>query len=222
MSTNMEDSTLLHFDTIDTSAREKRIIPSDATRLAQENGAIYEPRFLSHDESEFLLELVDGQAWSSELKRRVQHYGWKYDYSSRFITEDMRAEPLPYFIRTVAEMLTDRGWFKRLPDQVIVNEYMPNQGIAPHVDRDCFGPAVATLSLGDCWPMQLARVGQGRQQNDRWELNLAVGSALVLRGDARNKWTHGIAKRRYNAHGHGKRKRQRRVSITFRTVEHRR
>lgn len=217
----MENPTLPNLDTTDIAARAERIVLSDATQRAQEIGAIYEPEFLTHDQSEFLLKLVDEQAWSSELKRRVQHYGWKYDYSSRFITDDMRAEPLPYFIRTVAEMLTDRGWFERLPDQVIVNEYMPNQGIAPHVDRDCFGPTVVTLSLGDCWPMQLARVGQRRQQNDRWEMNLAVGSALVLRGDARNKWTHGIAKRRYNAHVGGKRQRQRRVSITFRTVERR-
>ena len=33
-------------------------------------------------------------------------------------------------------------------EQAIVNEYEPGQGIAPHVDRDCFGPVVATVSLG--------------------------------------------------------------------------
>ena len=220
MSTKMAESTLLDYGTMDTGDHGKPAAAADGPRPAHEIGAIYEPEFLDQDESKFLLNLVDGKPWSGELKRRVQHYGWKYDYSSRFITEDMRAEPLPYFIHTIAEMLTDRGWFRRLPDQVIVNEYMPNQGIAPHVDRDCFGPTVATLSLGDCWPMQFARPGPEGPRADRKELNLEIGSVLVLQGDARQRWTHGIAKRRYNGHGHGKRERRRRVSITFRTVEH--
>ena len=30
----------------------------------------------------------------------------------------------------------------------VVVEYEPGQGIAPHIDRDCFGPVVATVSLG--------------------------------------------------------------------------
>ena len=170
-------------------------------------------------ECDSLLGSIDARPWMNDLKRRVQHYGWRYDYSARFVTENMRAEPLPYGIKDVAERLLSRGWFTQTPDQVIVNEYEPGQGIAPHVDRDCFGPAVATLSLGDCWPMQFIPAGRNADRAERQEVLLNVGSILVLTGAARNKWMHGIARRKADGRGSDKRERQRRVSVTFRTVK---
>ena len=193
-------------------------------------GVVYETTFLSDPTCGQLLASIDAQPWMYDLKRRVQHYGWKYDYASRFVTDDMQIGPLPSFIRDIALRLRDRGWFQRTPDQVIVNEYDPakKQGIAPHVDRECFGPTVATLSLGDAWPMQFAATNRYRRpgaqegaKDERVELVLDVGSILVLRGDSRSKWTHGIAARRTDNPGPNRRARRRRVSVTFRTVEFR-
>lgn len=181
-------------------------------------GVVYEPGFMNTAECDSLLGLIDGRPWMNDLKRRVQHYGWRYDYSARFVTENMKAEPLPYGIRDVAERLRSRGWFTQTPDQVIVNEYEPGQGIAPHVDRDCFGPAVATLSLGDCWPMQFIPAGRNADRAERQEVLLEVGSILVLTGAARDKWMHGVARRKADSRGPDRRERQRRVSVTFRTI----
>ena len=191
-------------------------------------GVVYETAFLNDEECRRLLASIDERPWLYDLKRRVQHYGWKYDYASRFVTKDMQIGPLPDFIRDVAARLRERGWFHRTPDQVIVNEYDPakKQGISPHVDRECFGPTVATLSLGDAWPMEFAatdwsrqRVSQEKATQEKIELVLDVGSILVLTGDARSKWTHGIAPRQTDSRGRNKRPRRRRVSVTFRTVE---
>ena len=187
--------------------------------VLREAGVIYEPGFMTTAECDSLLGSIDGRPWMNDLKRRVQHYGWRYDYSARFVTENMRAEPLPYGIKDVAERLRSRGWFTQTPDQVIVNEYEPGQGIAPHVDRDCFGPAVATLSLGDYWPMQFIPVGRNADRTERQEVLLDVGSVLVLTDDGRNKWMHGITRRKTDGRGPDKRERQRRVSVTFRTIK---
>lgn len=181
-------------------------------------GLDYFPSFLSEERQKLIMECIDSAPWMTDLTRRVQHYGWRYDYSSRFVTEDMKADPLPAALSDVAEKLRQRGWFERTPDQVIVNEYEPGQGIAPHVDRNCFGPAVATLSLGDDWPMEFTPVGGNDRRANRVELVLAVGSILVLRGDARSRWTHGIAKRKTDGRGRDSRRRRRRVSVTFRTL----
>jgi hypothetical protein len=32
---------------------------------------------------ETLFETLDGAPWRSDLKRRVQHYGWRYGYRAR-------------------------------------------------------------------------------------------------------------------------------------------
>ena len=44
------------------------------------------------------------------------------------------------------------------------------------------------------------------------------GSLVLLHGDARFKWRHGIAKRQSDMWNGQRTKRQRRVSITFRTI----
>ena len=116
----------------------------------------------------------------------------------------------------IGRLCDETGAFDREPDQAIVNEYLPGQGIAMHVDRRCFGPAVATVSLGDAWRMELRRVGAGREEGE--SILLEPGSALVLTGEARNRWLYGIARRKRERAGGGWRPRKRRVSLTFRTV----
>jgi alkylated DNA repair protein alkB family protein 6 len=35
------------------------------------------------------------------------------------------------------------------PNHVLLNEYLPGQGISPHLDGDLFYPTIATVSLGN-------------------------------------------------------------------------
>ena len=193
--------------------------PDDTLPMLREIGVLYEPKLLSVDGCKRLLADIDArdEQWRDDLQRRVQHYGWRYDYKARAVTADMRIGPLPDFIAPVAEALRERGWFAETPDQVIVNEYEPGQGIAAHADRDCFGPAVATLSLGDRWPMRFTPP-EG-VDGEPLELSLDVGSMMVFTDAARTSWRHAILPRRSDPDGQGgRRKRQRRVSVTFRTV----
>ena len=164
------------------------------------------------------MDCIDRAPWRSDLERRVQHYGWRYDYRAKTVARDMRLGPLPDWLEEIARRLRDETrLFDRVPNQAIVNEYEPGQGIAMHVDRQCFGPAVATISLGDAWEMDLRPVGGGAHETAH--VRLAPGSALVLAGEARYRWLHGIARRRRERGANGWRERRRRVSLTFRTVE---
>jgi alkylated DNA repair dioxygenase AlkB len=182
-------------------------------------GLRYHRSFIGEERQRIMMDCIDSAPWMTDLRRRVQHYGWRYDYSSRFVSEDMRAAPLPKPMHDLAEELHERGWFSRPPDQVIVNEYQPGQGIAPHVDRNCFGPTVATLSLGDSWPMEFTRVRRYAAHEEQVKLVLNVGSILVLTGEARSTWMHGIAKRKTDGRASNRRARRRRVSVTFRTMD---
>jgi alkylated DNA repair dioxygenase AlkB len=98
------------------------------------------------------------------------------------------------------------------PDQVIVNEYEPGQGIARHTDcKPCFGPTVAMVSLASDIEMDFTGpVGQTER------LKLERCSLLVLSGQAREEWGHEIAKRRSDPQFGIQRRR--RVSLTFRSV----
>ena len=181
-------------------------------------GLRYLPDFLGPAEQAATLEIIDRSDWMSPHERAVQHYGWRYDYRARVVTADMRIGPLPDWLEALAQRLyRETGFFDRAPDQAIVNEYRPGQGIAMHIDRQCFGDTVATVSLGDTWQMDFRPLGRDRSATEH--MALAPGSALILSDDARYGWLHGIAKRRRErVEEGGWRSRTRRVSVTFRTV----
>jgi len=43
------------------------------------SGLTYVPDFITPAENDFLLSQIDQQPWLTDLKRRVEHYGYKYD-----------------------------------------------------------------------------------------------------------------------------------------------
>jgi alkylated DNA repair dioxygenase AlkB len=122
---------------------------------------------------------------------------------------------LPDWIAAVGHKLAEDGWFSSDPDQVIINEYEPGQGIAPHIDREtCFGPVVASLSLAGDTVMEFSKRGT----SERVPVFLPNRSLLIITGEARYRWRHGIAQRRFDTVNSLAMPRRRRVSLTFRTV----
>ena len=185
-------------------------------------GLEYHPDFLAASEEDVLLAHINSSEWLTDLSRRVLHFGYKYDYTSRSLDETARIGPLPEWLAQLSNLVRDAASeeAKRLLDlerpfeQAIINEYLPGQGIAPHIDRHCFGPVVATVSLGSAVNMDFCCESTGDAHVQR----LAPRSLVLLHSDARSKWCHGIAKRQSDTLNGQKTKRQRRVSITFRTI----
>ena len=96
--------------------------------------------------------------------------------------------------------------------------YEPGQGIAPHTDRDCFGPVVASISMGSDCLMDIYRKPGSKESP--FQIVLEHRSILVLRGAAQERWQHGIRPGKTDDLNGDKVPRQRRLSLTFRTVEH--
>jgi alkylated DNA repair dioxygenase AlkB len=178
-------------------------------------GACIVRGFIPGEKAERLLAAIDACDWRPDLRRRVQHYGWRYDYRARRVTADMRLGPLPDWLAPVTGAVARLPEFELGPDQVIVNEYLPGQGISAHVDCEpCFGPAIASLSLGG--PAQM--VFRHRQAGEQISLTLEPLMLLILSGQARYDWTHEIPARKSDLIAGVRQPRGRRVSLTFRTV----
>src|SRR5262249_27603509 len=112
-------------------------------------GLRYLPDFITPQQHDALLRHINAQPWLTELRRRVQHYGWRYDYKARAVDVSMRLGPLPDWALDIIRLIRERGLTDEEPDQVIVNEYEPGQGIAPHVDCvPCFTGTILSLTLG--------------------------------------------------------------------------
>jgi alkylated DNA repair dioxygenase AlkB len=166
---------------------------------------------LTSDEQKHVLRHIDAEPWRDDLKRRVQHYGYKYDYKAPSINREMRVRDLPLFAVEIARRMLDLQLVDEMPDQLIVNEYQPGQGISAHVDCEpCFMNTIVTISLGSVYEMDFIEISSGEVRSTPLEL----GSALVLRDAARYAWMHRIKARKSD----GPVPRGRRVSLTYRNV----
>lgn len=188
-----------------------------AVRAHLPPGARLEEHFISAERGEALLEAIDAEPWLGDLARRVQHYGWRYDYRARKVTSSMALGALPDWSEPECLRISALAGFDRPPDQIIVNEYLPGQGISAHVDCvPCFGPAIASLSLGS----PVGMIFRHRHTGQNCHVVLPPLSLLVLTDDARHTWTHEIPARKTDMIAGCKVSRGRRVSLTFRTVLH--
>lgn len=93
-------------------------------------GLRYVEDYINQDQHDWLLNKIDKYPWLDDLKRRVQHYGFKYDYRARKVNHDMRIGALPDWLKRFSEKLYKDGYMPEVADQVIVNEYLPGQGIS--------------------------------------------------------------------------------------------
>lgn len=97
-------------------------------------------------------------------------------------------------------------------DQLTVNVYAPGEGIRPHVDLERFEDGIAILSLGSAAVMVFTK----DECHER--LLLQPGDVLLLEGDARYDWKHGIGAVATEHFGGLHIKRGWRTSITFRKL----
>jgi len=176
-------------------------------------GLVLVQNFISEREELALLKDIDSEIWLDDLSRRVQHYGYRYDYRARKINNEMQLGKLPNWIVPIVDRLKQGEHFDDTADQVIVNEYLPGQGISPHVDCEpCFDDTIASLSLGSGATMKFEKADQV------FNLYLPRRSLVLLRGESRYLWKHSIPKRKSDKVGSSKLIRGRRISLTFRRV----
>ena len=84
-------------------------------------------------------------------------------------------------------------------NQMIVNQYAPGEGLAPHVDLDAFADGVAVVSLRSTVVMDMYPPGSSRDRipgaSSAKPVWLRPGDVMFLSRAARWEWAHGIAAR---------------------------
>lgn len=84
----------------------------------------------------------------------------------------------------------------KAPNHVLVNEYLPGQGIMPHEDGPAYHPVTATISLGGSLVLDVYDKSVARKEDDGtelWRILQEPGSLLVTRNGCYTDTLHGIA-----------------------------
>lgn len=178
------------------------------------SGLEYKQAFITTVEENKLIKFIDENLWSNELKRRVQHYGYKYNYKIRKIDESLKVIDIPSQLDFIVDRLVSDGIFNTKPDQLIINEYLPSQGITKHTDCiPCFKDTIVMISLNSTCTMKFTK-----KDMETVELFLEPRSILVCSGESRYEWAHEIPARKSDKYNGNVFHRSRRVSLTFRQV----
>lgn len=184
-------------------------------------GLTYARNFLSESEEVALVEEIDRHDWIRDLSRRVQHYGWRYSYKARRVDPSDDLGPLPRWAEFIVDRLVSSTLVPQRPDQLIVNEYIGAQGIGKHSDSESFADGIATISLLESWEMVFRK--KPLKCGHTVKQVLERRSVTVMTGDSRWSWTHEIPGRQTEPNpndesGRPRKKRKRRISLTFRKV----
>ena len=183
--------------------------------IAAVRGLSFYPNFVTSGEERVLLWQADRDGeWSTHWSRRTKSYGVRYFRGGVSEEHSQPAIALPSWADFVCNRLVEKQVLSRLPNQMGINEYMPGQGIAQHVDY--FGGSVVSLSLGSGCVMDFTVEGDQSKKVSLW---LPRCSVVVLQGEARNVWQHGIKGRLKDVVDGRVVTRDRRISLTFRDVQ---
>jgi hypothetical protein len=148
--------------------------------------------------------------------RRIQQFGSEYIHKLKRLS-DAPSPPIPYYCIPLIEVIRLKTERTFNPTQLIINEYTPGQGIGEHVDAvDQFGETIVALSLGSGATMKFKRVTNTTISHSLW---LPPRSALIMTGEARYDWKHGISKDRFDFVDGKRLPRSTRVSLTFREAK---
>eukprot|EP01038_Epipyxis_sp_PR26KG_P008479 gene8479-11462_t len=135
------------------------------------------PEFITTTEEENLLNEIDSSIWKNTLTRRVQHYGFIFNYRTLMLDYTKATPPMPSSCTEIANKLNEfrvidaSGRFPKL-NQLTVNEYYPGQGIASHTDtKSCFGKDIFILNLGSGIVMNMTKNELTDLKNQNLEVN---------------------------------------------------
>ena len=175
-------------------------------------GFRYVADFLQPAEERDLVALLEGLPWEAvifrgyEARRRVVHFGHRYEFERRGVTPGLPiAEPL-VALRERAAALADHDPERYV--EVLATEYRPGATIGWHSDAPAFGSTVLGVSVASSCRMRFRR--RAPDGWSRWDQVLEPRSAYVIGGEARSAWQHSIPPTEAL-----------RYSITYRTVRSR-
>jgi alkylated DNA repair dioxygenase AlkB len=174
-------------------------------------GLILYRNFLSNSLEDELLNEINSQKWVVDYDRRLQYYGYRNELEEPYDLVEFPV-PMPPLIIQLSQQIVDRHILITQPDQVIINEYLPGQGIRPHKDRNYFENQICGINLGSGCIMRFTK------DADEVDIEVPRRSLYVMQDEVRYKWKHAIPPRKKDIIDGNVKHRERRWSITYRKV----
>uniref|UniRef100_A0A1B6DL64 Fe2OG dioxygenase domain-containing protein n=1 Tax=Clastoptera arizonana TaxID=38151 RepID=A0A1B6DL64_9HEMI len=158
----------------------------------------YIPNFITEDEEQLIIDKVNSAPipkWTQLSNRRLQNWGG-IPHKKGMIAED-----IPMWLQTYIDKVIHLGIYDldSKPNHVLVNEYLPGQGIMSHFDGPLFYPTVTTISCGSHTLLELFKPVEKEsciEHSETMSLLLERRSLLVLQNTMYDRFQHSIEERK--------------------------
>lgn len=147
----------------------------------------YIPNYITEQEESDLLKniySVPKPKWTCLKNRRLQDWGGVPH------EKGMIQETIPTWLWDYMNKVSNlKIYGNKIANHVLVNEYLPGQGIMPHLDGNLFYPTIATISCGSYTILEFCETNRTKLCN----LLLERRSLVVIQDDMYNKYLHSIS-----------------------------
>ncbi|CAB0012408.1 unnamed protein product [Nesidiocoris tenuis] len=159
----------------------------------------YLPNFITENEENFIFDKVNSAPkpkWVQLLNRRLQNWGGNPTKNGMIL------EPIPTWLQIFMDRIDQLDAFNDgqiKTNHVLVNEYLPGQGIMPHEDGPMFYPTIATISCGsgtvlkfERKPIQDCDTEDANDLPQNVSLYLERRSLVLVKGHLYRNYLHSI------------------------------
>jgi alkylated DNA repair protein alkB homolog 6 len=167
----------------------------------------YENAFSKNSEA-ILMDLIyregeQSNAWKQLKTRRLQCWGGMPE-------DEVKLDgPIPPWLQAICDIFVQNGFFPSdfPPNHVLINEYLPGQGIMHHTDGPKYLDRVVILSLGSSTVMsfrprlsaeEIGSISLEESLAQSMSLFLNPGSLLFFTDEAYHNYLHGIEARNFD------------------------
>ncbi|KAK7080644.1 Alpha-ketoglutarate-dependent dioxygenase alkB 6 [Halocaridina rubra] len=161
--------------------------------------AYYIPNFITEDEEKSIMNNIYAAPkpkWKELAHRRLQNWGGLPH------PKGMVAEAIPQWLQQQMDKISALHVFgEKKPNHVLVNEYLPGQGIMPHEDGPLFYPTITTINVGSHTILEFYMPVNSEESEDTLPLSsrhigsllLEPRSLLILQDNMYTSFLHGIS-----------------------------
>ncbi|XP_058453631.1 alpha-ketoglutarate-dependent dioxygenase alkB homolog 6 [Malaya genurostris] len=159
----------------------------------------YVPNFITVEEESYILSTVGKTPkprWTQLSHRRLINYGGVPH------PKGMIAEEIPPWLQKYVDKINQLDCVfenERKANHVLINEYLPGQGIMPHLDGPLFYPIITTISCGSHTviefqePLNRDNSCDSEKQPKLFKLWVEPRSLLILKDEMYHQYLHSIA-----------------------------
>ncbi|CAH0552904.1 unnamed protein product [Brassicogethes aeneus] len=155
----------------------------------------YIQNFISKEEEAHIIKnvySVPKPKWTCLSNRRLQDYGGIPH------EKGMIPEKIPDWLQKYINKVNDLNIFDgKVPNHVLINEYLPGQGIMPHTDGPLFYPKITTITCGSNTVLKFLENNEKR--GTVAQVLLERCSLVVVEDDLYEKYLHSIEEKEFDS-----------------------